>query len=111
MSDNDQAQELGRKLGGLFKGGGTNARHKPIVKALEELGIDYKVMPVMIGDEPIDCVVIPAQELLVKEYAAMTGVDPNILLGDKTPPEEPKPRKRPAKKATPKVEPKEASDE
>lgn len=65
-------------LSDLFKK--RTAAHKPIVKALEELGIKVRVMPVMIGDEPVDCLVIPTQELVIKEYQLLTGVDPNMLL-------------------------------
>jgi hypothetical protein len=82
-------QGVGAKLAEALKGGAgrkPGGSYTPIMKALEQIGIEPKVMPVMIGDMPIDCVVIPAQELLVKEYAILSGVDPNLLLGDKTPP-------------------------
>ena len=59
-------------LGKLFSG--RQNSHKPIVKALEDIGIEIRVMPVMIGDEPVDCIVIPAGELMHKEYEFITGV-------------------------------------
>lgn len=86
----EQGSDIGSKIAQALKskGGkpGGNASYTPIMKALGQLGIEPRVMPVMIGDMPIDCLVIPAQELLVKEYAILSGVDPDLLLGDKTPP-------------------------
>lgn len=80
-------KKLGKGLGELIRGGAgvRPGVHKPIVKALEELGIEIRLKPVMIGEETVDCLVIPAQELLIKEYQAMSGVDPNQLLGNTVP--------------------------
>lgn len=47
----------------------------PILKALAEMGVDVKYMTVMIGDIPIDSVVIPLQELMLKEYQYLSGVN------------------------------------
>lgn len=80
----DAAKEkvLGAKreggLSSLFSG--KPPTHMPILKALGNLGIEVRIKTVMIGEQPTDCVVIPTQELLVKEYALLSGVDPNILL-------------------------------
>lgn len=73
---------LGKGLGQLFQS--KTQPHRPLIKTLGDLGIRVRVMPVMIGDEPVDCLVIPAQELLVKEYQLLSGIDANILLGDST---------------------------
>ena len=76
------ANNLGQALGKLLSGvGGANrpapnpgANHRPIVKALEDIGMKLTVMPVMIGDEPVDCIVIPAEDLMRMEYQYITGV-------------------------------------
>lgn len=75
-------EALGKGIEGLL-GGDRAGRYTPVVKSLEALGIEPRVMAVAItgSDEPVDCLVIPAQELLIKEYAKMSGVDPNLLLG------------------------------
>lgn len=78
----DAANNLGQALGKLLSNvGGANrpapnpgANHRPIVKALEDIGMQLRVMPVMIGDETVDCIVIPAEELMRNEYQYITGV-------------------------------------
>ena len=78
----DAANNLGQALGKLLSNvGGANrpapnpgANHRPIVKALEDIGMQLRVMPVMIGDETVDCIVIPAEELMRYEYQYITGV-------------------------------------
>lgn len=77
-----ETDKLGKGLGQLFQP--KEKPHTPIVKSLEALGIEVRVMVVMIGDTPMNCLVIPAQELLVREYQLMSGVDANILLDDPT---------------------------
>lgn len=49
--------------------------HKAIIKSLEDIGVRVRVMPVMLGDEATDCLVIPIQELIIKEYTQLSGVD------------------------------------
>lgn len=66
-------QELAGKLAGMFKG--RQAPHEPIVKSLEKIGLNPKVMPVTIGGEPVDCIVIPIELMMLKEYQYMSGVD------------------------------------
>lgn len=78
----DAANNLGQAIGKLLSNvGGANrpapnpgANHRPIVKALEDIGMQLRVMPVMIGDETVDCIVIPAEELMRNEYQYITGV-------------------------------------
>ena len=71
---------LGQAITKLL-GGGANrpapnpgANHRPIVKALEDIGMKLRIMPVMIGDQPVDCIVIPAEDLMRLEYQYITGV-------------------------------------
>lgn len=75
----EQALAALQKIGNAFKnmGGGTKSgdKHEPIMKSLDKMGITVHFMPVMVGDEPTDCVVIPVSELIVKEYQYMTGVN------------------------------------
>lgn len=79
---NAAANNLGQAIGKLLSGvGGANrpapnpgAAHRPIVKALEDIGMEVRVMSVMIGGEPVDCIVIPAEDLMRSEYQYITGV-------------------------------------
>lgn len=51
------------------------SQYVPILKALKEIGVKPRKMAVMIGDEPMDCIVIPEQELMSKEWAHMCDND------------------------------------
>lgn len=81
-ANSEAANNLGQALGKLLSNvGGANrpapnpgANHRPIVKALEDIGMEVIVKSVMIGDEPVDCIVIPAEELMRNEYQYITGV-------------------------------------
>lgn len=68
--------ELGRGLGALF-GGGQRREEKyvPVTKSLKQIGLDPRIMDVMIGEQPVQCFVIPCQELVYKEWQHMTGGD------------------------------------
>jgi hypothetical protein len=68
-------QEAVDKLAGLFKGRGRTPPHEPIIKSLEKIGLNPKVMPVTIGGEEVDCIVMPIELLMLKEYQYMSGVD------------------------------------
>lgn len=85
-----QAQMVIQKLAGIAKqvmsgqtlgGGSPAANHKPILKALEELGIPLRTRDIQLGCDPSNdekttvCVVIPLQELISKEYEFLTGVN------------------------------------
>jgi len=59
------------KIGGAFKGKGD--RYNPVGKSLEALGIEPKIMDIMLGDEPVECMVIPLKELIYKEWYKMSG--------------------------------------
>jgi hypothetical protein len=52
---------------------GKGQEYVPILKSLRQIGIEPKIMPVMIGDEPTDCLVIPQHELMLKEWSRMSG--------------------------------------
>lgn len=45
----------------------------PIGKSLEAISMDVKIMDIMIGDEPVECLVIPVDELMRKEWIQMGG--------------------------------------
>jgi hypothetical protein len=61
----------------LIQGRTGQFSYKPIIKALAEIGIEPNIMTVMIGDDPIDCLVIPTQELMTKEYKYMIELGNN----------------------------------
>lgn len=47
--------------------------YQPIGKALSTIGIQPRVIPLDIGDETMDCLVIPIAELMMKEWVHMGG--------------------------------------
>lgn len=58
-------------------GGGSN-RLKPytaVMKSLEQIGLTPKIMDVMIGDDTKECLVVPMEELIYREWQYMSGVD------------------------------------
>jgi hypothetical protein len=79
---NVQKDQINSALGGLQKLLSGLGGHKAVVKALEELGIKPIFMPVMLpgSDEAADCLVVDVEELLLKEYAHMTGVNVREML-------------------------------
>lgn len=80
------AGAAGKGIADLIKGLGSMAgkapTHQPILKSLEALGITLDVRD--LDGKP--CIVIDAQELMLKEYAKMSGVDPMVMLGKRTAP-------------------------
>lgn len=52
---------------------GRGQEYVPVLKSLKQIGVKPKTMTVMVGDEPTDCIVIPVQELMSKEWAHMSG--------------------------------------
>lgn len=66
----DHQREQAMKFMQMLAGRGQE--YVPILKSLRQIGIEPKIMPVTIGDEPVDCIVIPQQELMNKEWARMS---------------------------------------
>lgn len=78
------ANNLGSALGKLLGGGNRpapnpGANHRPIVKALEDIGMKANLMRLKVDGMLADCIVIPAEELMRKEYEYITGVKFNYL--------------------------------
>ena len=67
----EKKEQLGKGLQQLFKG--REEKYMPVTRALEKIGLEPKLMDVMIGDETVQCFVIPCQELIYKEWQFMTG--------------------------------------
>ena len=59
------------KLATLFKD--LKPDYIPITKSLEMIGIVPKIMEVMFGDDLTECLVIPVDVLMHKEWLRMTG--------------------------------------
>lgn len=72
--DDKKAQEMAGGLASLF-GKSKPKVHAPILKSLETIGVEPRVLDVMIGDESVECFVIPTQELIFKEWRHMTGAN------------------------------------
>jgi hypothetical protein len=61
------------KLAQMLKGARGEQEYTPVLKALKSIGVEPAIMTVMIKDEPIECVVIPVDELRNKEWLHMSG--------------------------------------
>jgi hypothetical protein len=61
------------KLAQMLKGTRPEPEYMPIMKALEAINVEYRVIDVMLGDIPTECVVIPLQELMYREWTHMSG--------------------------------------
>lgn len=59
------------KLAQMLKG--AKSEYMPIMKALEAIHVDYKIIDVMLGDVPTECLVIPLQDLMYREWSHMSG--------------------------------------
>jgi hypothetical protein len=68
-----KTQEAANGLANLFKG--KPSAYVSVLKSLEDIGLEPKIMPVIIADEPVDCFVIPVQELIYKEWQRMSGAN------------------------------------
>lgn len=60
-------------LASLFKG--REAPYTSVLKSLEQIGLEPRMMDIMIGDEPVSCFVIPVQDLVFKEWQRMSGAN------------------------------------
>jgi hypothetical protein len=61
------------KLAQMLKGARSEPEYMPIMKALEAIHVDYKIIDVMLGDEPTECIVIPLKDLMYREWCHMSG--------------------------------------
>jgi hypothetical protein len=67
-------QEAGKGLKDLFGMGGKPRKqaHTPVLTSLETIGLEPRLMQIMIGEEAVQCFVIPCQDLIFKEWSYMT---------------------------------------
>jgi hypothetical protein len=66
----EQLEAMGRLMS-LLKG--MKPEYVPITKQLESIGIDPLVETIALHDGPTECLVIPVQELMKKEWLRMSG--------------------------------------
>ena len=66
--DSAQREQALRFLQMMAGKGGATA-HQPILKSLKDIGVKIRKMTVMIDDKPEECIVVPLQELMSKEWA------------------------------------------
>jgi hypothetical protein len=71
----EQLEAFG-KIARLLKG--AQPEYVPVSKSLEAIGIRPKIMDIMIGDDPTECMVIPLAELIRKEWEHMSGTKERI---------------------------------
>lgn len=57
-------------LAGMLKG--KPQQYTSILKSLEVIGMPPRIMDVTLGDEPVECLVIPVQEMIYKEWQRMS---------------------------------------
>lgn len=65
----EQKEALG-KLGNILN---RPKPYTPVTKSLDAAGITPRIMVININDKPMDCMVIPIEELVYKEWVHMTG--------------------------------------
>lgn len=73
--DREKADKTREAVSGLAKalGGSRTTAYTPIGKSLEAIGLQPKRMFVTVGDEPVDCIVIPVEDLMRLEWLHMGG--------------------------------------
>jgi hypothetical protein len=64
------------KLAKMLQDARSSPEYMPIMKALETINVDYKVIDVMFGDNLVECVVIPLKDLMYREWAHISGQQP-----------------------------------
>jgi hypothetical protein len=65
-----EQKESMNKIANLFKP--KQAPFMPVLKSLEVSQTLYRVMDIMLGDEPVECIVIPTRDLIYREWSHMT---------------------------------------
>lgn len=68
--DPQQLEAMGRLMSVLR---GMQPEYVPITKALESIGIDPLVDTVVLQNGPTECLIIPVEELMKKEWLRMSG--------------------------------------
>jgi hypothetical protein len=74
-SPTEEQMQAFAKLASIMKGS-QKQEYIPVMKALEAIQVDYKIIDVMLGDEPTECVVIPLKDLMYREWCHMSGQGP-----------------------------------
>lgn len=74
----EDAPKQGGGLSSLF-GGGRLQNYTSVLKSLEQIGLEPKTMLLNIGDQTVDCIVIPIQDLVFKEWQYMSGSGYKII--------------------------------
>lgn len=57
-------------LAKLFQG--KESPYVPVTKSLDDIGLDPLIMDINIDDEKVECLVIPVQDLIYREWRYMT---------------------------------------
>lgn len=70
LEQGKQNPDVGKGLANLFKP--KEEAYVPVLKSLEQIGLEPKMMQVLIGEDPVQCFVIPCQDLVYKEWQHMT---------------------------------------
>lgn len=61
-------------------------QYRPVLKTLEQLGISVTMQEVSLDGVPTKCIVFPAEELVKREYEAITGFNPDNYIVPAMPP-------------------------
>lgn len=64
--------DIAKLIGNIFN---RKPQYTSVIKSLEEIGIEPNIMPVMVPEssDPVECLVIPLQDLVFKEWQIMGG--------------------------------------
>jgi hypothetical protein len=69
----EQLEAFGKLAKMLQQARGEGQAYTPIMKSLDAIHVEYKIIDVMLNDEPVECVVIPMKDLMYREWAHMSG--------------------------------------
>ncbi len=76
----DAAKRVANTLGGVF-GGGTPRKppYQSVLKSLAQIGIEPVKTVIAVNGENKECIAIPVEELIYKEWAYMSEADASMM--------------------------------
>ena len=80
---NAHQREQAMQLLKMMAGNNNSPQYQPVLKSLKAIGVKIRKMTVMVGEEPEDCIVIPVQELMSREWAHLNEIEETDQIGDK----------------------------
>jgi hypothetical protein len=72
-ADEQQKRDLAKKAGGFMDAFKKAPPFMSVSESLKASGVNYRVMPVMVGDQTEECLVVIMNEMIAGEWRHMTG--------------------------------------